>query len=100
MTSFTSGKLCVNGIYCISNEVIRDQLRDNETEKKQKHSDKEQRKVVTMTKQNEKFCLAAIKYFKGTNLLCDDLKSLLKEITVPGDSPLTKKVVDLRAQLH
>jgi hypothetical protein len=53
-----------------------------------------------MTKQNKKFHLAAIKYFNGTHLLCDDSKSLLKEITVQGDSPLKKKVDDLCAQLQ
>jgi hypothetical protein len=100
ITGCTSGKLCAGNIFCISNEVIRDQLREEETEKKQKHSDKEQRKVVAMTKHNKKFCLAGIKYFNGTHLLCDDLKSLLKEITVHGDSPLKEKVDDLRSQLQ
>jgi hypothetical protein len=38
MTGFTSGtgKLCAGNIFCISNEVIRDQLREEETDKKQK----------------------------------------------------------------
>jgi hypothetical protein len=98
ITSVTSGKMTSANIFCISNEHVRDRLQDDEDDKLRKTTAVQGRKHQQLTKQAEKFQIAATKYFMGNNLLCDDLKTLLKEISIKDDSPLKKKAEDLRIQ--
>jgi hypothetical protein len=97
-TSFTSGKLCSRNIFCISEKEFADSMQIKQDERIQKMNEKEQRLEQIKQKKDGKFLAAAQKYFDGKHLLVDDLKSILKETSVKGDSPLGKKVDDLRLQ--
>jgi hypothetical protein len=100
MTSFKSGKLCAANIFCISDEDMKDRLGEVEGEMNEKKSQKAVRMQTSADKQNKKFKQGATKFFQGKNLLCEDLRALLKEISTKHDSPLMKKVDDLRSQFH
>jgi hypothetical protein len=59
-----------------------------------------QKKEFVIQIQNEQFKLAARKFFDNKNLLCNDMKALLREISVKGDSPIKKKADEMRVQLQ
>jgi hypothetical protein len=77
---------------------VYDRLQADEYEKLIKNVEIQSRKLQQQQKQAHKFQVSARKYFAQANLLADDYKTLLKEITVKDDSPLKKKVEELRLQ--
>ena len=100
ITSVTSGKMTSNNIFCISNKHVQHRLQTDWDKKEQKNSEVQGRKEQQKTKNAQKFQNAAKKYFTQQNLLSDDLKILLKEISYVDDSPIKKKVDDLRIQFE
>jgi hypothetical protein len=100
LTSITSGKLCAQKIFCISDEVIRDRLEDMEAIKDQKNREKKQRADVAKLRHQTKFRAAARTFFDGGHLHCDGLRVILQETKQKGDSPIKKKFEEMRSQLE
>jgi hypothetical protein len=100
LTGVTSGKLCSGKMFCISDRAMRNRVKVDEDEKERKTHERAIRQQNMTEKQNNNFRSAATKYFDGRNLRCDDIKVLLKEISVKDDSPMKKKADDLRIQFN
>lgn len=101
LTSISSGKLCGEGLFSLSEIAIRDRLQAIENEKVKLHNEMIIRKITSESKQQIKFRVAVKKFFtKDTPLRCADMRVLLKEIWKKGDGRTKTKLEELTNQLE
>lgn len=101
MLSITSGVLCANGEFNLSNPKIRDRLQQLNDEKDKLKSEKDGRANDKQSKHDTKFRLAANKFFLNKETLrCDDIRVLLREISTKKDKAIEKNYAGKMAQLQ
>jgi hypothetical protein len=67
---------------------------------KKKEHESQEHKSKQQSKQLQTFRTAATKYFEQRTLLSSDLRSLIKQVSKVGDSPMRKNCKELREQLN
>jgi hypothetical protein len=99
ITKVTSGQLAMNDVFCITRQV-GEIVYDKKQEELMKKNEVRQRQQLQKEKESKIFRVAYRKYVKNERLLTVDIRSLLKRVKQPDDSPIKSKMVDLQAQWH
>jgi hypothetical protein len=82
------------------NETVRDKMVVDEETKQQKHLEVQERKQKQQMKHQQAFQNAATKYFNKQTLVSNEIRPLLKQVPMKGDSPLSSRITNLWQQLH
>jgi hypothetical protein len=94
----SSGVLTANNQYCLTNDnlllIAEEKQKAMELEAKQKETKKNQQQ----TKEKDKFIAAYKKYKSNAKLLGPEMKTLMKHTRNNNDSPVRKKITELRVQ--